>query len=106
MKLYASVTSDRATKGQGGNEYICIKLTVQNGSKQDYPIGEIVLEYKDDVKTHRVNQNEWILKYIPQTGYDAQIIDQGHVEPQTKGEKQKGEDDILTAEGVAETYGF
>jgi hypothetical protein len=26
MKLYATVTSERASKGQGGNEYINIKL--------------------------------------------------------------------------------
>lgn len=81
MKLYAKVESDRASKGQGGNEYICIKLTVQNGSKKDYPIGEIILEYKDDVETHQINQNEWVLKYLPFNSFDAEIIDQGNIEP-------------------------
>lgn len=92
MKLYATVTSDRASKGQGGNDYICIKLTVQNGSKQDYPIGEIILDYSDDVKNHGTAQNEWVLKYLPFHAYDPVIIDQGNVEPpQIKGNKQKGE---------------
>lgn len=94
MRLYAKVTSDRATKGQGGNKYLCISLTVQNGSRQDYPIGEIVLDYMDDHTEHKTTQNEWILKYIPfDKGADGiQIIAQGNVEPpKTKGEKQKGE---------------
>jgi len=94
MKLYATVTSERASKGQGGNDYICIKLTVQNGSKQDYPIGEIILDYNDDVKNHGVNQNEWVLKYLAHPMLDAEIIDQGNVEPpkqELKGKQEKGE---------------
>ena len=31
MKLYATVTSERASKGQGGNEWLAIKLTTQSG---------------------------------------------------------------------------
>ena len=91
MKLYATTTSERASKGQGGNDYICIKLTVQNGSRQDYPIGEIILDYNDDVKNHGdVNQNEWVLKYLAHTAVDPVIIDQGNVEPPAiKGKKQK-----------------
>lgn len=34
MKLYATVTSERATKGQGGNEYIRITLY---GEKNEPP---------------------------------------------------------------------
>lgn len=33
MKLYATITSERATKGQGGNKYIDCKLTV--GDRND-----------------------------------------------------------------------
>lgn len=101
MKLYATTTSERASKGQGGNEYICIKLTVQNGSKIDYPIGEIILDYNDDVKNHGTNQNEWVLKYLPFIEYDARIIDQGNVEPPTKGKKEKGECQNKDANGNA-----
>lgn len=92
MKLYASVQSDRATKGQGGNDYICIKLTVQNGTKQDYPIGELILDYKDDNKDYGDTQNEWVLSWLSQDAYDPTIIAQGHVEPpQIKGKQQKDE---------------
>ena len=89
MLLYATVTSERATKGQGGNEYICIKLVVQNGSKKDYPIGEIILDYSDDVKNHNTTQNEWVLKYLAHTAYDPVIIDQGNVEPPQQSQKAK-----------------
>ena len=33
MKLYATVTSERATKGQGGNKYICIDLLNEHKEK-------------------------------------------------------------------------
>lgn len=93
MKLYAKTTSDRASKGQGGNEYICIKLTVQNGAQQNYPIGEVILDYNDDVEKHGTTQNEWVLKYLAHDKYDAEIIDQGNVEPPNKtiGKKQKSD---------------
>ena len=29
MKLYASVTSERATKGQGGNDFLTIEITAE-----------------------------------------------------------------------------
>lgn len=83
MKLYAQVTSDRASKGQGGNCYICIALTVQNGDRLDYPIGEIILDYMDDAKEHGATQNEWILKWqaFDKGSEDIAIIAQGNVEP-------------------------
>lgn len=81
MKLYAKITSERGkVMGKGGNAYICIALTVQNGTKKDYPIGEIILDYKDDNKEFGSTQNEWILKFLPFTKYDADIIAQGNVE--------------------------
>ena len=33
MKLYATVTSERATKGQGGNEFLEIEITTQYDKK-------------------------------------------------------------------------
>lgn len=33
MKLYAKTTSERATKGQGGNKYLEIDITTENGGK-------------------------------------------------------------------------
>ncbi len=43
MKLYAKATSDRATKGQGGNEYINIHL--YSGSEKDSRLN-YTIEYK------------------------------------------------------------
>ena len=40
MKLYATTTSERATKGQGGNKILCIYLT--NEKRQ--VVGEIVMD--------------------------------------------------------------
>lgn len=96
MKLYATITSERATKGQGGNDYIIINLNVQNGSKKDYPIGEIELIYNNDVENPAIkncNQNEWVLQYKPFKVLDEwTIIDKGNVEPpKNKGERQKGD---------------
>lgn len=34
MKLYATTTSERASKGQGGNDYIAIKLRVGENREQ------------------------------------------------------------------------
>lgn len=106
MKLYATVTSDRASKGQGGNKYICIALTVQNGTRKDYPIGEVILDYMDDHMQHGTIQNEWVLKWLPFSKYDAQVIAQGNVEAPTKGEKQKGECKHGNAEACCATCGF
>ena len=33
MKLYATTTSERATKGQGGNKYINVDITTEDGRK-------------------------------------------------------------------------
>ncbi len=43
MKLYAKATSDRASKGQGGNEYINIHL--YSGSEKDSRLN-YTIEYK------------------------------------------------------------
>ena len=42
MKLYATTTSERATKGQGGNKFIDISLSV-GSAKDSKPIARIVL---------------------------------------------------------------
>lgn len=48
MKLYATVKSDRASKGQGGNERIDIKLTVSDASRQVREIGIVRLVANPD----------------------------------------------------------
>lgn len=38
MKLYATTTSERATKGQGGNKYLMIEIFISNRDTPDYII--------------------------------------------------------------------
>lgn len=44
MLLYATTTSERASKGQGGNKYLKINLTVGD-SKNQIDAGEIEVKY-------------------------------------------------------------
>jgi hypothetical protein len=43
MKLYATITSERASKGQGGNKYIDIVLQVEHPNGERQTIGKIAL---------------------------------------------------------------
>ena len=88
MNLYATSTSERASKSQGGNEYIIIDLNVHRTQ-----IGQIELLYKADTK-EGYDTDEWILQYRPEGSEedrDWTIIAQGNV---TKGEKEKDDLDI------------
>lgn len=38
MKLYATVTSERASKGQGGNRYLEINITQEDGKTIGYVV--------------------------------------------------------------------
>ena len=70
MKLYATVTSERASKGQGGNKqlHITILREIDGQRVPMYFIG--------------VWPNELVVEHIPT---------QKEVYRETKGEKQKGE---------------
>lgn len=75
MKLYATVTSERASKGQGGNKFI--RTTYNVGSAADSsPIANVELFCDGDTFTFTV----W--DYY---GKEIAKIQR------TKGEKQKGE---------------
>lgn len=80
MKLYATVTSERASKGQGGNEYIEIILKVQDRVK---PIGMLVLTYHEDSKVFS-DYDEWTLRWKETDREDWHIVAQGHVSLKTK----------------------
>ena len=73
MKLYATVTSERASKGQGGNNYLHIALNVED---RENPIGYIELEMHP--------KKEWTLKWRSQQN-EPLLLAQGEL----KGEKQK-----------------
>lgn len=97
MKLYATVTSERASKGQGGNKCIHIELKAFN---REYAIGNIVLEVMDDSNG---KPKQWLLTYQPKDSDNQYILGEGHEEHgyiqgvdseiKTKGKKQKDNPD-------------
>jgi len=92
MKLYATTTSERASKGQGGNEYIVADFSVNREI-----IGQIELYLYDDAKHYGTDNNEWVLKFrngSDKEDNDWEILAQDNIPnklAQTKGKKQKGE---------------
>ena len=80
--MYATTTSDRASKGQGGNKYLIIDLFVGNVAREQ--IGQVELIYNDDRK-HKVPMDEWVLQYRPTEDDEWDIIAQGNIK---RGKKQ------------------
>ena len=81
MKLYATTTSERASKGQGGNKKIEINLTIDAIKRLE--IGTITMEHADGIYT--------IYYYPINTNCVEQKINSGRVllYQTIKGEKQK-----------------
>lgn len=91
MKLYATTTSERASKGQGGNEYIISEFSVDREI-----IGQVELYLYNDAKHHGTDTDEWTLKFRnggDDDDNDWDILAQGYIPNKlaTKGKKQKGE---------------
>lgn len=86
MLLYATTKSERASKGQGGNEYLEIELSIDDGN---ITLGEIYLDINEDIKNHGTTENEWVLQWKTAGAIDPTIIAQGHYIPKQKGEKLK-----------------
>jgi hypothetical protein len=78
MKLYATVTSERASKGQGGNKMLKVDITLGD---ERIVAGYLVVNADNPEKTYRI---AW---YSPDTIGPTILADI----PQAKGEKQKGE---------------
>ena len=58
MKLYATVKSDRASKGQGGNKEIIVDLTIDPVTRKE--IGRLVMQCINDIYTvyyYPINEN-------------------------------------------------
>ena len=77
MKLYATVTSERATKGQGGNNYLEIAISVGDDDR-----------YKIRVTPEKLDFME--------RGYSSPLLERRHSDimkeyEQRKGKRQKGE---------------
>lgn len=82
MKLYATVTSERATKGQGGNREIVVNLKIDPVTRKE--IGNLVMRCEDNTYTvcyYPINEN-----------CTEQKINSGRIllYQTKKGEKQKG----------------
>jgi len=71
MRLYAKTTSDRASKGQGGNEFINIDLFIGD-AKNPVPAGSVYF---------RIEKDEYVVSYNDIELYRQKI----------KGKRQKGE---------------
>lgn len=59
MKLYATVASERASKGQGGNDYLKISLTV-GSAKNAIDFGTLILDQREDEDG---NKEAFVLTY-------------------------------------------
>ncbi len=82
MKLYATVTSERASKGQGGNKQITINLQIDPVKRKE--VGNLVMRCEGDHYT--------IYYYPISDNCTEQELHSGRVLLyQTKGEKQKSE---------------
>lgn len=48
MKLYATTTSERASKGQGGNEYLSIDILVGD-KRSPFLLGKVRVEHRENI---------------------------------------------------------
>jgi len=48
MKLYSTITSERATKGQGGNEYLDIEITYADKNNKIKPLRKFLVTINED----------------------------------------------------------
>lgn len=98
MKLYATVTSERASKGQGGNNELVINITVGNKSRRE--IANIVLRTSGGSLTGD-SDDQYALEYYPvnRDKGGRVVLDTGSLE--VKGNKQKVEKCRWTNKGVS-----
>lgn len=88
MKLYATITSERATKGQGGNKLIEITLIIDPVKRKE--VGRVIMRYGD--KGEGEHEGYTIFYYPITSNCEEQKIKNGRILLyQEKGEKQKGE---------------
>lgn len=83
MKLYATVTSERASKGQGGNDFLDIQLFVGN-SKNSLPFAS----YRLSIGASPDTDEPAFIFTNNETGEVEKWIE---IKEVTKGERQKGE---------------
>lgn len=84
MKLYATTTSERASKGQGGNKYLAIIISGEN----NVPLWKVLVRHSqtEDAPYYDLQVDNVTRKF---DGYKSVIAERSL--PKTKGNKQKGE---------------
>lgn len=85
MKLYATVKSDRATKGQGSNKDLLIVLTAEiNGERVEVAFMSMIVTDKGYYNfEYRLPDGQTDMQKVSSTSY--------HYGDTPKGEQQKGE---------------
>lgn len=97
MKLYATVTSERATKGQGGNDKLEIKVTLNEHDNvlaeiTVLPSGTIVIDEGEDCELVVNKYEKGIVNAICEDCGDGYEASEGCANCENKkGEKQKAE---------------
>ena len=81
MKLYATTTSERASKGQGGNKYIIIEVLNENQNE----LLSLYVKEKGDGLVHIT------LTRPKPTTKELEVLWQGYTRAKEKGKSQKGE---------------
>ena len=88
MKLYATTTSERASKGQGGNEYLNIDITSEDRAK----VARIELK---PIKNMLLADLHYWDNSMSGEGFNSQVRlyvrDKAQNEMEDKGKRQKGE---------------
>ncbi len=87
MKLYATTTSERASKGQGGNKFLRINLTVGSESNR-INAGTIELNYIKLDGLLNTHDGVELLYYAPEDKGGYKVI-KDFIIPHIKGKKQK-----------------
>lgn len=84
MNLYSTITSERTSKGQGGNKFLDIQIFTTDRTQPTHQIHVFnsTEEYGVVVKMQEFYFGEWRDKYQDTILLDSQ---------QTNGEQQKGE---------------
>lgn len=80
MKLYATVTSERASKGQGGNERLDTYIRIGDREKVKFFLGIGVSENGENYRLELVDMRDSSVDKVLAV-----------IEDSIKGEKQKGE---------------
>lgn len=82
MNLYATTTSERASKGQGGNKELVVNLKIDPERRME--IGNIVMKHEDGIYTvyyYPINEN----------CTDQELNSNRILLYETKGKRQKGD---------------